>query len=249
MVYFPDNGEGWAALRPAALGGARATLVVRRSNLPCVPGAALPQATSSSPAVATQRCHGNKTQTSHIEHSEVPWRRRHWSARCQQTGAAGNLRARSEKGIIRAHPSLRAALRSALESTRPPLSLKKRDGRRFVIMQDQGGVIGPCVGARSLAAAAPAARAKLTHPGKAILAGEWLFILPLTEECGKPGSGATQSGCGDQGWDWNKTKFKMLTRKATRDPHMHSCSLGERSILLPYLNVSRNSYCNIYHPF
>lgn len=61
------------------------------------------------------------------------------------------------------------------------------------MMREQGRVIGPAVGARSLAAAA-AARAKLTHPGKAILAGELVFILPLAEECVKPVCGATQSG-------------------------------------------------------
>lgn len=44
-------------------------------------------------------------------------------------------------------------------------------------MQDKGALISAPPGARCLAAAAaPAARAKLTHPGKAILAGEW-FIL------------------------------------------------------------------------
>ncbi|CAG07841.1 unnamed protein product, partial [Tetraodon nigroviridis] len=33
------------------------------------------------------------------------------------------------------------------------------------------------LGARCLAAAAPAGRAKLTHPGKAILAGESFILL------------------------------------------------------------------------
>lgn len=44
--------------------------------------------------------------------------------------------------------------------------------RSPVNMQDKGTLISPFITPRCLAAAAPAGRAKLTHPGKAILAGK-----------------------------------------------------------------------------
>lgn len=43
-------------------------------------------------------------------------------------------------------------------------------------MQDKGTFISPFLRPRCLAAAAPAGKAKLTHPGKAILAGKFLSI-------------------------------------------------------------------------
>lgn len=45
-----------------------------------------------------------------------------------------------------------------------------------VIMQDRGLFISPFLRPRCLAAAAPAGKAKLTHPGKAILAGKFIFV-------------------------------------------------------------------------
>lgn len=45
-----------------------------------------------------------------------------------------------------------------------------------VVMQDRGTFISPFLRQRCLAAAAPAGKAKLTHPGKAILAGKLIII-------------------------------------------------------------------------
>lgn len=47
----------------------------------------------------------------------------------------------------------------------------------LVIMQDKGTFISPFPRPRCLAAAAPTGKAKLTHPGKAILAGKFITIL------------------------------------------------------------------------
>lgn len=51
-----------------------------------------------------------------------------------------------------------------------------------VIMQDKGTFISPFLRPRCLAAAAPAGKAKLTHPGKAILAGKFLLICHQLEK-------------------------------------------------------------------
>lgn len=48
-------------------------------------------------------------------------------------------------------------------------------------MQDKGTFISPFPRPRCLAAAAPAGKAKLTHPGKAILAGKFIMMC-LTEK-------------------------------------------------------------------
>lgn len=50
-------------------------------------------------------------------------------------------------------------------------------------MQDKGTFISPFSRPRCLAAAAPAGKAKLTHPGKAILAGKFI-IMCHTERLG-----------------------------------------------------------------
>lgn len=52
-------------------------------------------------------------------------------------------------------------------------------------MQDKGAFFSPLCRPRCLAAAAPAGRAKLTHPGKAILAGEFMAICRAGGESGE----------------------------------------------------------------
>ncbi len=51
-----------------------------------------------------------------------------------------------------------------------------------VVMQDKSTFISPFPRPRCLAAAAPAGKAKLTHPGKAILAGKFIIICQELEE-------------------------------------------------------------------
>lgn len=163
-------------------GGTRTQLFVRPAPLP-VCSVALLRTT-----VAIPRCHGYKSQVPDC--IEGPNFLDGASIRPQLTrrsvvvtGHVGDhLRPGGARHTAAVHVSRAPVSEKQPEATFRKTTLLDLSPRCIrlhpAVMQDRGAFISPLSPSRRLVAAAPAGKAKLTHPGKAILAGKFASMCP-----------------------------------------------------------------------